>query len=571
MTEAPIDQIEFRWDREYDLGGIASSFGSDAEFRRWNALLKPYAGISGRGRTAAAEAPSSAVYLTFRDDRAALILRSLDSKALRIDSAPARSAGADRLDLVARALIGPRNLLTAEVAMRIAASDPLHLFAQPPGQVGRGTPLNPLSFSSLHNRSTSGDELRRRAQGVPGLAPLIAAVLGEPARPVTLVLSGDEIRGPLRESRALALLWASRRVLKLMLTDPGGRVTDGWRSSFSTCEAPLGGGDGRHEPAIVFRERGLDGPPLNDAPREVRPDDPIGEQGTLSTAADLLDAAYRLYGDDCAKLVRQAVRNCHGLKERIEAVVCSTEITTAIDSESASIRRRLLHRPVQEPATRPDRPQRAPAPAAAPVTAQPPAPPVPRRGDRHLVQLYRELMEARERPGSLRIMDWVAARTARGAGLDEAGFCTVLKIMDHHGWFVDRLDGLPDAPERMADLMHPLFAAGIGEEELNDQLRRRHNTGTLPPVMADALGILAARLEPDRADWLAERCLVYALAQGPPDTFGGGGDPHPVPVRESPLLWVLRLPARELPADVAGALAWLTPVLLAVMAFLFLV
>ncbi|WP_165966826.1 hypothetical protein, partial [Actinomadura sp. 7K507] len=194
----------------------------------------------------------------------------------------------------------------------------------------------------------------------------------------------------------------------------------------------------------------------------------------------------------------------------------------------------------------------------------------PHRGDRYLVQLYQMLRETQERAGTLRIMDWVAARTARGAVLDEAGFSTVLQIMGHHGWFVDRLSGLPDAPTRMADLMHPLFAAGIGGEELDDQLRRRHMNGALPPVMADALGIMAARLEPDRADWLAERCLRYALAQSPPDTFGGG-DRHPVSVRESVLHAFLRLPARRLPADIAGALAWLTPVLLAVMAVLFLV
>ncbi|TDC83526.1 hypothetical protein, partial [Actinomadura sp. 7K507] len=368
MTEAPIDQIEFRWDHEYDLGGIASSFGSDAEFRRWNDLLKPYARISAHGRPAAARAPSSAVYLTFRDDQAALILRSLDPKALRVESGPARSAGADRLDLVARALVGPKRLLTGEVAMRIAASDPLHVFTPRPGQVGRGTPLNPLNFSYLDNRTTSGDELRRRAQRVHGLAPLIAAVLSEPARPVTLVLPVDDIGSPLRESRALALLWASRRVLKLMLTDPDGLTTDGWRTSFSTCEAPLGGGDGRNEPAITFRERGVDRPPLGDAPREVRPDDPLGEQSTLSAAASLLATAYQQYGDDCTKLVWQAVRDCRSLKEKIEAVVCSPQITSAIDAGTASIGQRAPRRPSreQQPAAQPPRPRQAPAPVQPP-------------------------------------------------------------------------------------------------------------------------------------------------------------------------------------------------------------
>ncbi|WP_433227118.1 hypothetical protein [Actinomadura formosensis] len=581
MTEEFIEQIEFRWDHDYDLTGIASSFRSNEDFRGWNGLLKPYAGVSGRGGAAAAEAPSSAVYLTF-GDRAALILRSVDPHALRVESdrGPARGAGAGRLDVVARALVGPGSLLTAEVAMGIAATDPRQVFPEPLGQVGYGAPMDPLSFSFLRDRSASGEEeMRERARTVRGLAPLVAAVLADPARPVTLVLPEDDIRSPLRESRALALLWAARRVLKMMLTDATGSATDGWRATFSTCEAPLSGGDGRQELALACRERGLDRPPLNDAPREVRPDDPIVGRGDhLSTAAGLLADAYRAYGDSCQKLISQAVGGCRTLQEKIEAVACSSAITKAIDSDPAPVHRT----PPQRPLTRQPPAQRAWArqdtagqdtagqdtagqTAAAWVSSvqEPPAPP---RGDPYLARLYQMLKETQDGPGALRIMDWIAARTERGGVLDAKGFSSVLRTMGEAGWFADRLDGMAGGPHRMADLMRPLFAAGTGDRELEDQLRRWHLNGGLPPVIADALGLLAARLEPDRADWLAEHCIEYTVGQSPPDSFDG--DAHAPPRREAPVQAVLRLPGRILPADVAGALTWLSPVLLAVLLLL---
>ncbi|XRQ12192.1 hypothetical protein ACN3XK_15240 [Actinomadura welshii] len=581
MTEALIEQIEFRWDGEYDLSAVAWSYGPDEQVKRWSDVLKPYVRVSGRGGSAAADAPSSAVYLTFGRD-AALILRSVDPRALRTGTGRARSAGADRLDVVARALTGPSRLLTAEVAMRIAASDPLRVFKEPPGQVGHGTPLNPLEFSFLNNRSTPGDGLLGRARNVHGLAPLIAAVLTEPARPVTLVLPAEEIRGSLQGSRALALLWASRRVLELMLDDADARL-----ASFSTCEAPLGGGDGRPEPAIAFRERGLDRPPLGEAPREVRPDDPIAVQDHLSKAAGYLADAYRLYGDECLELVRREILNCRTLAERIEAVASSAKIAVAVDSgpdslgppplrpgnEPARQRAAARHAPTAHASTPHAPSQQASAPVTAPTHASPPAPspasPTPLRGDPHLVRLYRMLSETKDPPGSLRIMDWIAARTARGAVLDADGFSRVLQLMSHNGWYVDRVGGLRDAPARMADLMQPLFAVEFGDGELEDQLRRRHQQG-LDPVIADALGILATRLEPGRADWLADRCMAYALSRRPPDPFGDGGALHRPPAREPFPLRVLRLPGNALPDDLADALSWLAVVLLALIALWYL-
>ncbi|MFA1548399.1 hypothetical protein [Actinomadura chokoriensis] len=616
MTEAPIEQIEFRWDHEYDLTGVASSFDSRTEFRQWNKRLTRYAGISGRGRTAASESPSSAVYLTYLDGTAALILRSVDPHAVPLDGGghgPSRSAGADRLNMVARALIGPESVLTADIAMRVAATDPRNIFRHLPGQVGRGAPLTPLTFSHLSGGS-SWEDLQRRGQDASGLASLLAAVLEDPARSLTVLLPEEEIRSPLRQSRALALLWATRRTLKALLTDADGRATDGWRAAFSTCEAPLGGGDGRTELAIAFRDRALDGPPVHEGPHVVRPDDGAGPQGDLSAAAGLLADAYRVFGDDCYRLVWPVVRGCGSLREKIEAVACSNEITKAIDPRPvAKVRRPARHGlesavrrvPVQEaaaPSPTPVVPVPPPVPASTaqePPVQQPPVqeppvqerplqePPVQeplvhepameepnvqqrperRRGDPYLVRLYQMLGGTKDRAGSLRIMDWIAARTGRGGTLDAGGFSAVLQIMNENGWFADRVDGLADAPRRMADLMRPLFAVGHGEEELKDQLRRRHAAGGLPPVIADALGVLAGRLEPDRADWLAEHCLVYALPQLRPDPFGGGAR-HSAPGRESVARALLRLPGRKLPADVVGVLAWLSPVLLVVVVLL---
>ncbi len=44
---------------------------------------------------------------------------------------------------------------------------------------------------------------------MPGLASLIAAVLEDPSRAVTMILPADEIRSPVAVSSALPLLWAA--------------------------------------------------------------------------------------------------------------------------------------------------------------------------------------------------------------------------------------------------------------------------------------------------------------------------------------------------------------------------
>ncbi len=139
--------------------------------------------------------------------------------------------------------------------------------------------------------------------------------------------------------------------------------------------------------------------------------------------------------------------------------------------------------------------------------------------------------------------------------------------MESERWFADRVAGLPDAPARMAALLEPLFAAGFGDNELVDRLRRAHETGGPPPVVADALGVLAARLAPERADMLAERCLGYAI--GAPSADGGPGDGGPGPAsRQEPAApW---LPGRWLPETVVGVLAWSAPVLLTVLVLVLL-
>ncbi|QKW38293.1 hypothetical protein HUT06_33365 [Actinomadura sp. NAK00032] len=576
MTDAPIHQIEFRWDPDYDLTGIAWSFESRTQFESWNTRLKKHAGVSARGRSAAAEAPSSAVYLTYPDGMAALILRSVDPRAMSPGNAVSgagRGAGADRLHLVARALIGLSTTLTADIAMLIAASDPRGIFSRLPGQVGRGSPLQPMSFSHLIGNAAAPEDLEERARRAPGLAALLAAVLEDPARPVTMVLPPEEIRGPVASSRALALLWASRRILKPLLTDADGRPLDGWRAAFSTCEAPLTGGDGRTEPAVAFRDRGLEGPPLHEGPREVRPGDPAAPQGDLSAAAGLLAEAYAAFGDDAARLVRPVVQGCATLQDKILAVACSKEITEAIDPGRVPDAR--------QPARVPGRGARwspVPAPEPVPAAAGPavgprpepvraPSVPVPPRGDRHLVRLYQLLRETTAPAGTARIVDWVAARTARGAVLDREGFSSVLHVMEGERWFADRVAGLPDGTARMAALMEPLFAASFGDDALEDRLRRAHANGGLAPVIADALGVLAARLEPDRADWLAERCLGYALAQRAEDRTAPAG-PAPAPPQESVVAAALLLPGRWLPGTAVGFLVWTWPALLAVLVVL---
>ncbi|MFI0370812.1 hypothetical protein ACH35V_23325 [Actinomadura sp. 1N219] len=565
MTEAPIDQIEFRWDSRDDLTGIATSFDRTADFSRWNQLLRQYAGVSGRGNSAAAEAPSSAVYLTYPDGMAALILRCRDPHARPLydaDTRHAHGAGAGRLDLVARALIAPRTVLTAQNALRITVTEPKVLFEPPPGQAPRGV-LPRLAWPMIRADVVSARSIEPMARKAQGLAPMIAAVLAGPERPVTVVLPPDDIRQAAHQSRALALLWASRVLLQPIFQGrDDGPAPFGWRPAFSTCEAPLSSSDGRAGLWLTFRDRGLDAPPVGEAPAVVHLDRSAAGQGVIDAAANRLAEAYRADGDECVSLVERVVRGHRTLSDRIEAIACSEEIAHVLSAQPAvNVRRPPALRPVaatvQAVGPVPAAPARQPS-APPPPDVQDPEPPArrPQPADPHLVGLYQRLGSAHDERDFRRLLTWIAARTARGGRLDRDGLVLVLKIMDGHRWFAEPVSTLNAAAERMADLIHPIFASGADDERLEERLARWHGGGRPPPLLADALSVLAARLEPDRADWLADHCLRHV-----PPPRGPAGTAF--------LLALVRLP-RKWPAEVVGPLAWLSPVLLLIVGYLLL-
>ncbi|TYK52529.1 hypothetical protein [Actinomadura decatromicini] len=573
MTEVPIDQIEFRWHPLDDLTGIATSLRSGPEFDRWNGLLRQYAGVSGRGNAAAAQAQSSAVYLTYRDGMAALLLRSRDPNALPLYDGDVRhGAGAGRLDLVARALIAPERLLTAERAMRIMVSDPDALFDPMPGQTRRGQ-LPQLTWPRMEGGVRPGEKVEPQArEHARDLAPVLAAVLANPGRPVTVVLPADDIRQMMWRSRALALLWASRLLLHPLLRGERGHALHDWRPTFSTCEAPQSSSDGRDDIWLAFRERGPDGPPIGDGPRVVHLDQPLRGQGSLEAAANRLAEIYAADGDQCLQLVANAVRGHRTLEDKIDAIVCSHEIAAALSPHHhsrppvgntrgrAARRTPAEHVPAAEPATVGDA---VPAVAAAQASGPPPAAPpkpaqqqrrsAPRPGDKHLSHLYKRLAQTRDRRGVLRTVNWIAARTAAGARLDAAEVPGVLDGLERRGWFAAELRPLAAGPERMADLLQPVFAASGHDERLELQLKTWH-VGGPPPVVADALAVLAARLEPDRAYWLADHCLRHEVPRN------RSGAP-------AVLVTLLRWPGTKWPVAV-GALAWLAPVLLVIVGLL---
>ncbi|GAA4232694.1 hypothetical protein GCM10022254_33270 [Actinomadura meridiana] len=577
MTEASIDQIEYRWDSGDDLTGIARSFGS-VEFDRWNGLLRPYTGVSGRGRSAAADAPSSAVYLTQPDGMAALILRSRDPAARPLydrDAPRAHGAGEGRLDLVARALVAPCTLLTAEIAMRIVVSHPQGLLDPIPGQAARGM-LPRLPWQKLQANINPAHTLERPAKLAAGLAPVIAAVLAAPARPLMVVIGPEEIRRAAWQSRALPLLWASRLLLEPLLRDPDdGRELFGWRPSFSTCEAPLSSGDGREGLWLTFRERGPDGPPLGEGPMVVDLGRPVARQTVFEDAANRLAEAYAADGEECVSLVERAVRGHRTLEARIEAVACSEEIARVLSTQAPAVTMRRTPAPRQVPAAPVPvaepvpavgvhRPTAPPLETAPPVHTVPPVPepvaPRPESGapgaDPYLVGLYHRLETTRDPRIFRRQVAWIAARAASGGGLDPDGFTTVLRIMEQHRWFTDPVRELDDPAERMADLIHALFTCVAGEGRLEERLEAWHANGPPSALVADALAVLAGRLEPGRADWLAHHCLrqrqpVARAAQG------------------AVLLTLVRLPATW-PAVVVGPLVWLSLVLLPVVVYLLL-
>src|SRR5262245_44004720 len=105
-----IDQIEFRWQGNYDLTAIAASPLADQAKVRWRQLLMRY--VRPPGEHSQAASPEQRLYLTTPSHEAMYIVRGHLPNARRV-----ANTGSGRHALVARVLVGPVNVLTPDLAL----------------------------------------------------------------------------------------------------------------------------------------------------------------------------------------------------------------------------------------------------------------------------------------------------------------------------------------------------------------------------------------------------------------------------------------------------------------------
>jgi hypothetical protein len=258
MSDVLLDQIEFRW-TDRDVSAIAASNLKTQAM--WHKRLKGWVRFRD-DEHAAVVAGSSGVYLTFDDGLAALVLRSLDDRAIRVSEA----ATPDRHEVVARVLVAPGQTLSAQYALELMTRCALELSPRtvdggsvrqkvlepPAGQVleeGYLPSLRTPAWRDSPDREAFWQEHHPGKQ--PGLLQLVAAVLRAPDQPVTFYLDGSTGLD-LTDSPASRLLWMLHEVVTPILTDAAGEATYGWRPTFSTFETP----DEREPsalPGVTFR------------------------------------------------------------------------------------------------------------------------------------------------------------------------------------------------------------------------------------------------------------------------------------------------------------------------------
>jgi hypothetical protein len=354
------DQIEFRWQHDDDLSPVAHSLPPD-QLHMWSARL------SGLVRPATPKpawgVPAHSVaYQVFDDGYAVLIWRRYDEEALVLQDSPARRP------LVARALIGSRNLLKPALAMALFRAEAADSHLGPvPGQVRTGTVLPRVGSAQLTAVARPVlRELEQLSGQERGVDQLIAAALRDHGTPMSVVLPAPEMTQPLWDCPQLPMLWALWRTTR-PLTAPG-RQGERRRWSFSSYEPPLGGTDTRGLASTVFRsqEEDRDSTPPQTVRAEVTvwPRSAPGRSDRFDELAGLLLRSYReLGGDELRHRLQQIADRYPDVAARIDAA----------QSELASADWWRSHPDGQPPAHLDGLPP-APAPAEMGAAAAPPRP-----------------------------------------------------------------------------------------------------------------------------------------------------------------------------------------------------
>ena len=313
----PIEQVELRWTDEGQRGFSAIAYSERYESSLWAARLQPIA------RPPKIQQSATVVYEVFGGD-AVVIFRflmqptDLDGSTGEWGSLSAGMPSA-RDNLVARAIVGPLELITPEIALVLSFLGRPDFINPPPGKVLERDRLPILASAVLEDAvqrvSPRLDELARRDKA---LESVIATALTEPLCPVNLQLPETEVG----TESTTALLWGLWRTTNRVLA-----VIPDWQWTFSTGEEPSGNTDPGSLPQLIVRRLPRPDDPRPSAQRDQRVVQPrmtygsIGRSDAAATAAHFLAAAYRtLPIEDFSKRLHNICTARNTLVERLALI-----------------------------------------------------------------------------------------------------------------------------------------------------------------------------------------------------------------------------------------------------------
>jgi hypothetical protein len=503
-----IAQLEFRWTRA--RGGyfaIAASPGA----MPWEQYLESV------NRPPDMRLPSTVVYQTF-GEHAAVVFRCMLSTS---------AGGAwDRTALAARALIGPAELLTPDIALGCAALGMPGFLRPGIGQALEGEELPALAIGDVKDEAASWDltaeldKAARRWADRDGVAQeLLAATLDQPGMAVAVQL---DCRQAHRRDIA-ALLWGLWR-----LGHPILRSERDW--TFSTGEEPLGIRSPDGLPHLIVRDLGVGGA----RPSVPRPEivisqgQPAAGRYPTQPLADKLVAAYARQSVPGLPRELASLAQADSIQDRLSVLgrrlglpagpVSPDDRGLSADTElptsNGQGRRDGRLNQDEAPAGQGDDDHRAGLagqPGEDAATASP-----PEAVSSDTLGLLLDGL-AHGNPDAVRHLEYLASRPGR---TDRRQRLTLLRQAAEHGWYVQQFDGQrpSDAETCVGHLLVLLAEPDLGRpehyEEMCQELAALMSRPGTPGVAllaleriarkrADAgLWVLAARIAGWR--WLAD-------------------------------------------------------------------
>jgi hypothetical protein len=563
-----IEQLEFRWTTARQ-GFFATAASPGA--MKWEQYLQPVA------RPPEISLPQTVVYQTFGKS-AVIIFRHI-----------LRSAGGsvpEQEREAARALIGPAELLTPDIALGCAALSSPGFLRPGIGRTPGGGELPVLAFGAIRDEAASQDlvaELDQAARNWAGQGELarvlLAATLAQPDMAVAVHLNFQRTLG--RDTAAL--LWGLWQLAHPILQS--GRD---W--SFSTGEKPLGTRAQTRLPHLIVRDLSVEGGP----PDALRPEIALSQEEkyapdrypTQPLADKLVDAYVKLSvpgpPSELASLGPDGT-----IKDRLDEIRHSLGLTADVASPDGPVLSAPAN-PFQladmfqqpgpaQPAPNGWVPQGYPAEDWA-RSGEDPARRQAVPGGQHSAdaapatvpsETFDSLLDelARSNPGAVRSLERLATGPQRPGPRQRLA---LLRLAAKQGWYVRQLDGLrPSGAEAgvghlLVLLAEPDLADPEHYQEACQELAGLMNRPETPGVALLALERIARkRVDPGLWDLVAVaagRRWLADLGRSRPVEKPGEPEPSQRASRRSPWRWLFRRRGRRgrpAPSPVRMARIWL--------------